>query len=68
MIQQTALKYDVQVSENGHIELPVPFPVGAHVIVFILAADESFDDLLTASASNLDFWNNPWDDEDWNDA
>lgn len=65
MMQQTALKYDVQVLENGHVELPVPFPAGAHLIVFILQADDSFDDLLMASASSLDFWNNPWDDEEW---
>ncbi|OQY99501.1 MAG: hypothetical protein B6D41_01360 [Chloroflexi bacterium UTCFX4] len=68
MMQQTALKYDIQVSEDGHIELPVPFPAGAHLIVFILPADDAFDDLFAASESSLDFWNNAWDDEDWNDA
>jgi hypothetical protein len=28
----------------------------------------SFDALLAASESSLDFWNNPLDDEVWNDA
>jgi len=27
-----------------------------------------FDDLLSAAQSSLDFWNNPYDDEDWNYA
>lgn len=68
MMQQTAFKYDVQVLENGHIELPVPFPAGAHLIIFILPADDTFQDLVLASESSLEFWNNPWDDEDWNNA
>ena len=68
MTQQTALKYDVKVLENRHVELSVPFPVGAHLIVFILPAGDPFDDLVMASESSLDFWNNPQDDEDWNNA
>ena len=68
MTQQTALKYDVQVLENGHVELSVPFPAGAHLIVFILPYDDTFEDLLSASESSLDFWNNSWDDEDWKNS
>jgi hypothetical protein len=29
---------------------------------------DSFDDLLSASQTTLDFWDNPLDDEDWNNA
>jgi hypothetical protein len=65
---QTALKYDVEVNQNGQVELTVPFPPGAHVTVFVLEAGESFSDLMTATESTLDFWNNPLDDEDWNNA
>ncbi len=68
MIAQTALKYDVQVKENGRVELDVPFPAGAHVTVFVVESGDSFGDLLAASESSLDFWNNPLDDEDWNNA
>ncbi|MDO9302052.1 MAG: hypothetical protein Q7T89_11740 [Anaerolineales bacterium] len=68
MLAQTALKYDVEVNKNGLVELAVPFPVGAHVTVFILEAGESFTDLLFASESSLAFWDNPLDDEDWNNA
>jgi DNA (cytosine-5)-methyltransferase 1 len=28
---------------------------------------ESFDDLISASQTTLDFWDNPFDDEDWNE-
>lgn len=68
MLAQTALKYDVEVNKDGLVELAVPFPVGAHVTVFVLESGESFADLLFASQSSLAFWDNPLDDEDWNNA
>jgi hypothetical protein len=68
MLPQTALKYDVEVKEHGHVELTVPFPAGAHLTVFVIEADDVFNDLLTAAESSLSFWNNPFDDEDWNNV
>jgi len=68
MLAQTALKYDVEVNKNGHVEIDVPFPVGAHVTVFVFEAGESFTDMLFASQSSLAFWDHPLDDEDWNNA
>ena len=68
MTAQTALKYDVEVNENGRVELTVPFPPGAHLTVFVIETGDVFDDLVSAAESSLDFWNNPWDDEDWNNA
>lgn len=65
---QTALKYDVQVQQDGRVELNVPFPAGVHVTVFVIESGDSFSNLLAASESGLDFWNNPFDDEDWNNA
>lgn len=66
---QTALKYDVEVLEEGRVELRVPFPPGARVVVFVIEEPaDTFDDLLAAAQSSLDFWDNPFDDEDWNDA
>ncbi|NJN95412.1 MAG: hypothetical protein HC875_15525 [Anaerolineales bacterium] len=66
---QTALKYDVEVLEEGRVELQVPFPRGARIVVFVIEeAGDRFDDLLLAAQSNLDFWDNPFDDEDWNNA
>lgn len=69
MMSQTAFKYDVEVRDKGRVELTVPLPPGARVIVFVIeAADDIFADLLSAAQSSLDFWDNPFDDEDWNNA
>jgi hypothetical protein len=67
---QTALKYDVEVDEDGRVELRVPFPSGAHVTIFVIRESESdaLYDLVSAAESSLDFWDNPLDDEDWNEA
>jgi hypothetical protein len=69
LMPQTALKYDVEVMEEGRLELHVPFPPGARVTVFVIEESaDTFDDLLAAAQSSLDFWDNPFDDEDWNNA
>jgi hypothetical protein len=68
MLAQTALKYDLEVAENGQVELTVPFPPGAHVTVFVVEAGETFSDLMSAAESSLAFWDNALDDEDWNNA
>lgn len=68
MLAQTALKYDVQVNQDGQVALRVPFPAGTHLIVFVVDAGDAFADLLHASQTSLDFWDNPIDDEDWNNA
>ena len=66
---QTALKYEVEVMEPGRIALDVPFAAGSRVVVFVIGESvETFDDLTAAAQSSLDFWDNPFDDEDWNDA
>jgi hypothetical protein len=66
---QTALKYEVEVREQGRVEFQVPFAPGARVVVFVIEEPgDRFADMLSASASSLDFWDNPLDDEDWNDA
>jgi len=68
-VQKAAFKYDVEVKEEGRVELSVPLPPGAHVTVFVIAeSSERFDDLISAAQSSLDFWDNPLDDEDWNNA
>lgn len=66
---QTALKYEVEVREHGRVEVQVPLAAGARVIVFIVPEpQETVKDLLTAAESSLAFWDNPLDDEDWNNA
>ena len=66
---QTALKYDVKVQEKGRVELQVPFSPGARITVFVIEEPaDNFSDLIMAAQSSLDFWDNPYDDEDWNNA
>jgi len=68
-LPQTAFRYDVQVMEKGRVELNLPVPAGEYVTVVVIPepADTS-DDLLAAAEGSLGFWDNPCDDEDWNDA
>ena len=66
---QAALKYEVEVREQGRIEVYVPFAPGARVIVFVVPElQETFTDLVAAAESSLAFWDNPLDDQDWNSA
>jgi hypothetical protein len=66
---QTALKYEVEVTKEGRVELPVPFPAGAHLVIFIVEQEEDGStDLLSAAQSSLGFWDNPIDDQEWNHA
>jgi hypothetical protein len=69
LTSQTAFKYEAEVKEDGRIELRVPLPTGARIVVFVIReSGETFSDLVSASQSSLDFWDNPLDDADWNDA
>jgi hypothetical protein len=66
---QKALKFDIEVTKKGRVELPVSFAPGSRVTVFVIEnPNDKFDDLLNASQSSLGFWDNQFDDEDWNDA
>ena len=66
MLQQT-FKFEKSVDREGKVELSLPLPLGTKVEVLVLApVEDSFDDL--RQAANLDFWDNPQDDEAWNHA
>jgi hypothetical protein len=68
-VPKTALRYDLEVIEEGRLELQGPFSPGERVIIFVVKeGTDHFDDLLQAAQSSLDFWDNPFDDEDWNGA
>ena len=69
VIPQKALKYELEVTEEGHVEFDVPLLPGTQVTVFVIGESaDTFDNLLEAAQNNLDFWDNPFDDEDWNNA
>lgn len=66
-----AVKYEVTVQENGRIEIRVPFLPGKKVVVFVIQEQDdqdAFTDLINAAESSTGFWDNPYDDEDWNNA
>jgi hypothetical protein len=66
---RTALKYEAEVQEGGRIEVTVPFSPGDRVVVFVISQpSDDFCDLVSAAQTALDFWDNPYDDEDWNHA
>jgi hypothetical protein len=64
-----ALKFYTNIGEDGKINLPkIEKLRGRRAEIIILPVEEGFEDLLIASDSSLDFWNNPIDDEIWNDV
>lgn len=66
---QSALRYEVEVHDQGRVELRLPYAVGSRVTIFVIPKiQEQFPDLVEASTSSLAFWDNPLDDEDWNAA
>lgn len=61
--------YDVEVPPDGRIELQVSLPAGSHVTVYVVEQPtRPVADLVAAATSSTGFWDNPEDDEDWNDA
>ncbi len=66
---QTPIQYEIEVQEHGRIELQVPFAAGQKVVVFVMEEHpDDFRDLLAAASSSLEFWDNPIDDAEWNNA
>ena len=66
-----AYKYYSSVMDKREIVIPdVPMPKGTPVEVIILPYKKRDDvlDLLKASESSLDFWDNPIDDKVWNNV
>jgi hypothetical protein len=66
MTNETALEYDAEVKSDGQVTVNVPLAPGSKVKVFVVEAAREFEDLVLASQSSLEFWNHPFDDEDWN--
>ncbi len=62
-------KFQAEVLPGGKVELTTPLPGGCRVEVLVIVpeADEATD-LVEAAASSTDFWDNPADDQEWNNA
>jgi hypothetical protein len=66
--QDSPLRFDLEVPNDGRIELQVPIRAGTAVSVYVIEKPSEFGDLMDAAATSTDFWDNPEDDEDWNNA
>jgi hypothetical protein len=64
---QQAFKFETNIGPGGKVEVNLPLPPGIPVEVIVLSS-EGEDDLVGAASTSTDFWDNPWDDEDWNNA
>ncbi len=65
---RTALACETEVQDDGRVEVTVPLSQGTKVVVFVVQGGDQMQDLVSASESTLGFWDNPLDDEDWNNA
>jgi len=70
MQQKLAYRYDVEIKDDGKLKLSrLPFKKGTHLDVILIEQNkDNFSDLLNAAAFNLDFWNDPIDDQEWNET
>lgn len=64
-----AYKYIVDVDKNGLIKIPKIPPIKAEKVEIIILPihSDDYSDLMNASESSIEFWNNS-DDEVWNDV
>jgi hypothetical protein len=63
------LQYEVEVGEQGQVNLKVPFNTGQKITVLVMQSQpESTQDLVAAASSSLAFWDNAIDDAEWNNA
>jgi hypothetical protein len=63
---QPAWKFALEVDDHGRVVVATPLPPRTCVEVFVVAENNDSADLMEAAGSSLDFWENPLDDEDWN--
>jgi hypothetical protein len=66
-----ALRYEAEVGADGEVSLPrLRLDRGTHVEVIVLVREtgSEYDGLLESSESTTAFWDNPIDDEVWNNA
>jgi len=66
-----ALKYKAEVSAEGEVTLPrlrLTPGTPVEIIVLVREAESEYDGLLKSSESTTAFWDNPVDDEVWNNA
>jgi hypothetical protein len=66
---QLPLRFDLQVPPDGRVEVQLPLSAGSKVTLYVVEqSNAEFGDLLAASMTSTEFWDNSEDDEDWNHA
>jgi hypothetical protein len=66
---KSAFQFETKVGPGGKLEIKVPLPLGTTVEVLVLAPEaDEFTHLVEAAATSTGFWDNPLDDEDWNNV
>ena len=69
MTSLKAFRFNATIGPDGKVQLDVPLPPVTAVEVVVLTFDaDGLADLVEAATSSTGFWDNPLDDEDWNDA
>ena len=68
MTSSTRLTFEAEVDESGRVAVVTSLPPKARVTVQVTPHSDEFITLVQAAESSLSFWDNPLDDEDWNDA
>jgi hypothetical protein len=64
-----AFRLELDTLPGGKIEFALPLPAGSRVEVVVIArAADEFQGLRDAAALTMDFWDNPEDDAEWNNA
>jgi len=64
-----AYKFETETGPSGKVEVTVPVAEGTRVEVLVMVpASDDLQHLVAAAGSSTDFWDNPLDDEDWNNA
>jgi hypothetical protein len=66
-----AIRIQTQNTPEGRLQLPplhLKEGTQVEVIVLVPEGDESFANVMKASETTLDFWDNPTDDQVWNDV
>ena len=66
-----AIRRHAKTNARGELvlsELGLKEGMAVEVIVLLGKSEGNHGDLLNASESSLDFWDNPIDDQAWNDA
>lgn len=64
-----AYTFSATITSDGKLDVPVPVAPGTPVnVVLLLPEEDETSDLVAAASTSLGFWDNPIDDEEWNNA